>query len=355
MKPNLIKDIEVRTKAREKAKQKYDNVFKLSATADVAEGVRTLSVSATGQTVRLLDEGMVVSAEGYPLFYIKKGTLQAYYNALSDDYVGSINVGHQDFATFPFLVGEWTKADLTVVDIGDGRKGLDVTLRLDTDSVFIKELQRNDYPVGVSAEFGYHIDEETSNAIGLETLDKIDITNFAIVGEAGNVGSSNIELGGKKLDALKKLFEKVLGASEECKGDCGEGCTCGREDEKNLAAQEAEAVEKEVAEEEKAEETSGEEKADGESVPDADAVFASLFAEFEEQSGKLKEMTERAEKAEAELAAKSTASEDMFKRFASLGSEYLKKQEGKKKELAEKNEKKMAAYEEQSEDGMGVF
>lgn len=357
MEANLIKDIRERTKARKKAKQKYDSIVTLSSKPQASTDVKRLSAGTAGQSVRLLDEGVVLSADGYPLFYIKKGVLQAFYDALPDDYVGSINVGHQEFATFPFLVGEWTKADLTLVDIGGDRKGLNVELNLDAESIFIKELQRKDYPVGVSAEFGYEVDIESSESLRLEVLSKINIMDFAIVGEAGNVNSSDIKLGGNKLKAIEKLFEKVLGASETEKCGCGGECKCAAEAADNvqdmMEAEKGIGVTESTAATTDAKDGDVEGEPKGDSDVDAEAVFAGLAAEYEKLAAKLAEMIERAERAEAELAAKSEVNEEALKKFASLGADFLKKQEAKKKELVE--EKKLAAYEEQSEDGMGVL
>ncbi len=220
---NIIDERDVRTVYRKLRKKEYDDMISLSV--------------SSGQEVRLLDEGMVVDAYGRPLFYIMKGTLEKYMNALTDDYVGSINLGHMDFATFPILLGEWTKNDLSLVDIGDGRKGLNVNLRLDEDNFLVKELKRANYDLGVSAEFGYHVNEEFSEKFGVEILDDLFISNFAVVGEAGNVNSSGIKLGGnmtvkdltaaiesstvpdlseinKKLDAMFETPEKELTVEE---------------------------------------------------------------------------------------------------------------------------------------------
>lgn len=220
-KPNLIQSLLLRTKERERAKQEYDSILTLSAEKNSKDKVLKLSsVSSGSETVRLLDEGMVVTADSYPLFYIKKGAIENYYESLSEDYIGSINVGHLDFATFPFLVGQWTKKDLTVVDIGDGRKGLDVDLHLDEDSMFVKELKRVDYPIGVSSEFFYEIDWDSSEEFGIEIVESINIKDFAIVGEAGNVGSSNINLSTKENNNMserekKSIFERFFTKYEE--------------------------------------------------------------------------------------------------------------------------------------------
>lgn len=220
-KPNLIQQILLRNKDRELAKKEYDSFLTLSAENNKQDKVIKLSsVSRTSETIRLLDEGMVVSSDSYPLFYIKKGAIEEFYKSLSDDYVGSVNIGHLEFATFPFLVGQWTKKDLTVVDIGDGRKGLDITPQFDEDSIFIKELQRVDYPIGISSEFGYELDWEATEEFGIEMIQSLTIQDFAIVGEAGNVGSSNINLNIKESENVSKkekqsIFERFFAKYEE--------------------------------------------------------------------------------------------------------------------------------------------
>ena len=193
---NIIDERDIRTIHRKLRKKEYDDIM-------------TLSVDST-QKVRLLDEGMVVSAYGDPLFYIMKGTLQKYLDNLPDDYEGSINLGHMDFATFPILLGKWTKKDMSLVDIGDGRMALDVDLRLDDENFIVKELKRAEYDLAVSAEFGYHLNEEFTEKYGLEILDEIFISDFAIVGEPGNVNSSGIRLKGAKM-TVKELNAALEG------------------------------------------------------------------------------------------------------------------------------------------------
>lgn len=197
---NIIDEREKRTIYRKLKKKEFDEIL-------------TLSVDS-GIKVRLLDEGTVVDAYGSPLFYIKKGVLKAFYDGLDDEYVGSINIGHTDLATFPErIVGTWKKSDLSLVDIGDGRQGLDVELHLMEEHPLVKALRQLPFSLGVSAEFGYHIDEVASNDYGLEILDGVNIYDFAIVGEAGNVNSSGIQLKG---GVMTKNLSELLG--EDYKG-----------------------------------------------------------------------------------------------------------------------------------------
>lgn len=199
--PNLLEDRDKRTIYRKLAKEQFDNIIDLS----VRDGTK----------VRLLDEGAVVDAFGDIDCYIEKGTLGKFLKELPGDYEGTINLGHIPFAVFPFILGKWKKTDFEIVDIGNGRQALDIALHLDRESSIIKELKRQPYDVGVSAEFTYHGDyKELEVEPGVKRyvlcIDELFISDFAIVGECGNVNSSginmNIKKGGIELK-LKDLFK----------------------------------------------------------------------------------------------------------------------------------------------------
>lgn len=264
---NLLDERDKRTVMRKIAKQKYDEMITLSP-----------NDSESMQTVRLLDEGAVTYADGSIDFYIKKGTLEKYLGGqnrylpnLDDSYVGTINLGHMDFATFPFLLGEWSRQDLHLVDMGEGRMALDVDLRLDQNSFIVKELHRQPYDVGVSAEFRYHWDEEASRALGVDVFDEVFISDFAIVGECGNVNSSGIELKGgnpvlfdkKKetvenqkdpaLEEVESSEESVVEGAEECPEEpcedkCSEEEECCEEKDEEVKEESVDSMVEELAE-----------------------------------------------------------------------------------------------------------
>ena len=210
-KPTKIIKRDKLNEVRKHSKREWDNMINLSVKQSDGKTPFMLSAKASGaQEVRLLDEGMVMTSDNppRPWFYIKKGVLQSFYDELSDDYVGSINLGHIYQLKQLFPLGTWTKKDLSLVDIGDGRKALNVMLRLDEDSVFVKELQRNDHTIGVSAEFPAVIDWVSTFRLGVEVVKSLTIEEFAIVGDAGNVNSGGIQLkGGTDNMALEKLTE----------------------------------------------------------------------------------------------------------------------------------------------------
>lgn len=232
MSNDLIEKRNERTRQRKARKKRIDSLIGLSA--DTPEkGIISLSadvatISETDQTARLLDEGYCDNG-----FVLMKGALEKYLNGqneyvtgwemvdgswkqtdvlnLTDDFVGTVNLGHKDFATDPFILGEFKKNDLTLVDIENDRKALDVNVRLDEESTFVKELRRQPYDIGVSAEFYYHIDNEATNTlheeygIWMPVIDEIFIFAYGLVGECGNVNSSGLELKGETNMAEDKM------------------------------------------------------------------------------------------------------------------------------------------------------
>ena len=248
MSNDLIEKRNERTRQRKARKKKIDSLIGLSVDAEGKEMISlsadVATISDTDQTARLLDEGYCDNG-----FILAKGTLEKYLNGenenvtgwemvdgswkrtevlnLTDDFVGTVNLGHTDFATHPYILGEFTKNDLTIVDIENDRKALDVNLRLDEDSTFVKELRRQPYDIGVSAEFYYHIDWDATDQLEQEygmympVIDEIFISAYALVGECGNVNSSGLELKGEpnmaedKKNLAAEVEEEVLEATEE--------------------------------------------------------------------------------------------------------------------------------------------
>ena len=226
---NLIDERDERTRKRKQIKRKMDSVIGLSY-EDKDKNIMKMSskITLADNTIRLLDEGYFDSG-----FVIKKGTLEKYLNGqnqyvrgyeltdegwkqtpvlnLTDDFVGTVNIGHMEFATFPFIVGEWDKKDLTLVDIENDRKGLDVAVRLDNESIFVQELRRQPFDIGISSEFYYHINEEDTETLSemldmyMPVIDEVFIFAYGLVGECGNVNSSGLEL--KGADMPKEIKE----------------------------------------------------------------------------------------------------------------------------------------------------
>ena len=313
---NIIDERNIRTINRKIKKKEYDEMI-------------TLSVPETGQTVRLLDEGMVVDSAGNPWFYIMKGTLQKYLDALPDDYEGSINLGHMQFATFPLILGKWNKKDLSLVDIGDGRMGLDVNLRLDDESFLVKELKRMPYDLGVSAEFSYHRNERLTEQYNLEILDEIFIGDFAIVGEAGNVNSSNITLKGDTTVDLTKVLENLNEQKPDSLSDLNsildkalstEEAT--EEVTEETVEEEVEAAEETVEEAEEtveaAEETVEEEVEEEAEEESSDNGLSAVLAIMHDLRVENERLRAENEKLQASLSAAKKAEKDFVEKFKNL-------------------------------------
>lgn len=342
---NLIKDRDARTKKRQKAKEKFDKNITLSLTNN--DKKYKFAANANGESVRLLDEGAIVTASGDLDLYIEKGTIEKFYNGenkhlnnLTNSYEGTINIGHNDFATFPFIVGTWKKSDLTVVDNGDGRHGLDVDLHLNSAHPLVQALRVQDIPVGVSVEMYLDFDEEASEKEGIPIVDEIFVADFAIVGECGNVGSSgSVDLQGVTMDEQVKDIEEVIEDSEleevaeenEMPEDVENTEETEEEPEaEESAEEEAEETEESVEEEEETEENeSVEEEVNDEVVEDEEVEDEEdALAVAEETIESLKTENE-ALKEQIEALKKSNKKKDnKIKEYAERSAEFTKKFKG---------------------------
>lgn len=316
---NIIDERNIRTIKRKIKKKEYDEMI-------------TLAVPESGQTVRLLDEGMVVDSAGNPWFYIMKGTLAKYMDALPDDYEGSINLGHMQFATFPLILGKWTKKDLSLVDIGDGRMGLDVNLRLDDESFLVKELKRMPYDLGVSAEFTYHRNDRLTEEYNLEILDEIFIGDFAIVGEAGNVNSSNITLKGDTTVDFEKLLAKLQGKETDSiseLNDLMDKALSAEEVVEEVTEEAAEETAEETAEEvteetteevteETTEEVTEEATEEESEEPEGDNALAGILSIMNDLRVENERLTAENSRLQAQLDASKKAEKDFIEKFKNL-------------------------------------
>ena len=303
---NKIKDRDARTKKRQKAKNKFDKNITLGLDApDFGNHFCTLALNHSEGKVRLLDEGAIVTASGKLDIYIEKGAIKKYVQGknklltptylagdiakeyfenpdepmnIDDKYEGTINIGHQDFASFPFIVGTWGRGDLSMTNNGDGRKGLDVELKLNEAHPLVQALRIQKIPVGVSVEMYLHVDEKGTEEIqkkvseddqlwfGALAIDEIFIADFAIVGECGNVGSSgSVDLEGVTMDDSVKDTESTEDAVLEETAEENE-MPESVEDTDDAKAEEAE--EESVAETEEEEEEAEEDEDDDEDTAD---------------------------------------------------------------------------------------
>lgn len=350
---DLIEKRDERTRKRKRMKRKMDSIIGLSF-HDKEKKVMSLTVEPqklADSKARLIDEGYIDNG-----FVIKKGALEKYLNGenqyvrgwefdgeewhqtevlnLNSDFVGTVNLGHMDFSVMPFILGEWTKDDLTLVDIENDRKALDVNLHLDEDSVFIKELKRQSHDIGISAEFWVHQnDEDTENlseTLGyyLPVFDEIYIFAYGLVGECGNVNSSGLELKGEPMEDVKDIIleepkdeEMELGVeevelpttdapSDEMIEETAEEAVAEAEDnepadtedegEETEEAEEESEEESDEAEVEEAVEEDGDED-DGDEAEDTDEEELAIVTELREQIQTLTNRIAELEEANAKL------------------------------------------------------
>lgn len=351
--PNsLIEERDERTRKRKKIKKKFDSIIGLSYHDDNHE-VMSLSVDGkiTNSIARLLDEGYCDNG-----FVLKKGTLEKFLNGknekvrgwrlgdngwkrtdvlnLSGDFTGTVNLGHMDFATFPIILGEWTRNDMSLVDIENGRKALDIKLKLDEESVFVKELRRQKHDIGVSAEFWYHVNvedtEELAQTLGeyLPVIDEIFIFAYGLVGECGNVNSSGLELTIGEINMPNEILETVVDETVDNEeivldADIDEPIDAPVEDaidevDEPTEDETADAENgEEVETEEVADETGDDEGADDEAEADEDELeqAMSIITELREQIATLTATIEELKKSNRRLTSKLKAEKDKKSKF----------------------------------------
>lgn len=208
--PTEIQEIKQAYKNRTKRKDLFDATVDLSASKpdNPNLAIKLAAEKDSPGTYRLLDEGYIMDTAGNPYLYVAKGVAKKIYNSVKSDFVGRINLGHMSYAEFPYTLGTWTKKDLKVVDMGNGRKALDVKLNIDEESLFIKELKRTGAEIGLSIEMPTTMDwsDETYGVTGVPTIVDAKITAFAIVGDAGNARSGGVKLKTKG-DTMSKIDE----------------------------------------------------------------------------------------------------------------------------------------------------
>lgn len=246
--PTYVASIKDSLDRRKKGKAFYDNAITLSS-VDKENHYVSVNLSSgyvENKPTRLIDEGAITYEGGDDIrLYIKKGAVQAFYDSLSSDYVGYINLAHIDITSLPLNLGTWTKDDLTVVDIGDGRKGLDVNVKLNRELHIVQDLLKQEIPLSISAELRGTLDLESSFKFNAPFYNEIEIAGFSVVANPANVNSTGENLNSKG-DSEMNLWEKILKLSSENK-----------EEKKNEALEnkEEEKEEKEPSKEEKAPES----------------------------------------------------------------------------------------------------
>ena len=343
--PTYVSSIKDSLERRKKGKAFYDNAITLSS-VDKENHYVSVNLSSgyvENKPTRLIDEGAITYEGGDDIrLYIKKGAVQAFYDSLSSDYVGYINLAHIDITSLPLNLGTWTKDDLTVVDIGDGRKGLDVNVKLNRELHIVQDLLKQEIPLSISAELRGTLDLESSFKFNAPFYNEIEIAGFSVVANPANVNSTGENLNSKG-DSEMNLWEKILKLSSENKEENKNEALENKEDEK----EEKEPSKEENTLESKEEGTENEEAKKGEetletvemSKDDMEKInkfmdaFEALSAKveaLEKENAELKEKLKNSKKEKTEFEKKAESTLD---RLSSLISGQVNDKE--KKELKE--------------------
>lgn len=338
--PTYVASIKDSIDRRKKGKAFYDNAITLSS-VDKENHYVSVNLSSgyvENKPTRLIDEGAITYEGGDDIrLYIKKGAVQAFYDSLSSDYVGYINLAHIDIASLPLNLGTWTKDDLTVVDIGDGRKGLDVNVKLNRELNIVQDLLKQEIPLSISAELRGTLDFESSFKFNAPFYNEIEIAGFSVVANPANVNSTGENLNSKG-DSEMNLWEKILKLSSENKEEKKNEALENKEEEK----EEKEPESKEEGTENEEEAKKGEEtletvemsKDDMEKINkfmDAFEALSEKVEALETENAELKEKLKNSKKEKTEFEKKAESTLD---RLSSLISGQANDKEKKEEKLA---------------------
>lgn len=216
MKDKPFKYIDENNKKRKKYKDACDKLFSFSLIDDETNFRFKVESSSQNDNHVLLSEGTVVNDDTIRC-YISKGTLDKFVNGknihlnnIDDSFIGTINIGHLDYISFPYPIGTWKKTDFSLSDVdNDGRRVLYTKIGcFDKDSVFYNELERlqekYNIPIGLSAEFIAHLDDDKTEELGFPVIDEVFIDKYAVVGECGDINCADLKLGGLSMDETKE-------------------------------------------------------------------------------------------------------------------------------------------------------
>ncbi|WP_295748812.1 hypothetical protein [uncultured Holdemanella sp.] len=344
--PTYVTSIKDSLERRKKGKAFYDNAITLS-NVDKENHYVSVNLSSgyvENKPTRLIDEGAITYESGDDIrLYIKKGAVQAFYDSLSSDYVGYINLAHIDITSLPLNLGTWTKDDLTVVDIGDGRKGLDVNVKLNRELHIVQDLLKQEIPLCISAELRGTLDFESSFKFNAPFYNEIEIAGFSVVANPANVNSTGENLNSKG-DSEMNLWEKILKLSSENKEEKKNEALEKEEEkeEKEPSKEEKTPESKEEGAENKEEAKKGEEtletvemsKDDMEKINKFMDAFEALSAKveaLEQENAELKEKLKSSKKEKTEFEKKAESTLD---RLSSLISGQANDKEKKEEKLA---------------------
>lgn len=224
--PTIFQRIKESVKVRKKAKKEIEEIITLKSNKDDEVGKVNLATSYRfdrDSSIRLLDEGAIFYEGGqYVRYFIKKGVVQKFYDELDDDFVGYINLAHFDVFAFPIFLGTWTKDDLTIVDLEDGRQALEVVPRFNEDLYLVKDLFAQEIPLSVSIEAYFDYDWDMTQKLDFPVVQGMQMDGFSVVGNPANTSSAYVlsskeEDEGENMDLSK--IKAILENSEETKAE----------------------------------------------------------------------------------------------------------------------------------------
>ena len=148
--------------------------------------------------------------------------MQKFYDELDDDFVGYINLAHFDVFAFPIFLGTWTKDDLTIVDLEDGRQALEVVPKFNEDLYLVKDLFAQEIPLSVSIEAYFDYDWDMTQKLDFPVVQGMQMDGFSVVGNPANTSSAYVlsskeEDEGENMDLSK--IKAILENSEETKAE----------------------------------------------------------------------------------------------------------------------------------------
>lgn len=305
MKPTIADWVLESVEKRKKAKEKIDNAIALSHGKNAHRTHLNAYLPYEKSTrVRMIDEGAIPYDDGSIRIFITKGAIQKYVDELPSDYVGYINLGHIDLGTMPLLLGTWTKDDLHIVDLENGRKGLDVDLHFNEELSIVQDLRKQGLPISYSVEMTDEIDYDLSETLDMPVVTDIYIYGISVVGDPANVTSYAENLSKGEYDMGIKDLLNTISQKEELQNEVETEVEETEETEvENLENAEIEQEVEQVEEEtEETEELNNETVTEDELntltnyIERLSATIEELKAENEDLKAQLKSVTDEKEK-----------------------------------------------------------
>jgi hypothetical protein len=309
---DAIEERDKRTVKRRLAKKKFDDRVNFASTDKE-------------QKVRLLDEGVVTYSDGSPYMFIEKGTIEKYVEGLSSDFVGYITLGHLEMSAIPLVLGTWTREDLEIEDIGNGRKALNVNMRLDYSLSIVRDLAKMPFDMAVSVEMYTGTDPDRKKAEKLADeagyyvpcINDIDIIGFSVVGDGANVESNGITLSTKgvkmemhDMDSVEKLKQRIAELESIANSDA--------ESVEETVEEEATEVVEDVAEEEASETVELDTEEILSALKKLSDTAETMTAKVEELSAQLAERDKEIEEMKKAQLETSEKNKDFIEQFKNL-------------------------------------